>query len=116
MAPVFNDGGGEAMTAKGKGGWTRRSASEQRTMLARYAASGQTAAAFCRREGISTASLYRWQALHAGAVVQRNEAKPAEHAAGFVDLGGLGMPVSSAPRLEVRLDLGDGLVLHLVRG
>ncbi len=104
------------MTAKGKGGWIRRSAREQRTMLARYAASGQTAAVFCRGEGISTASLYRWQALHAGPIVQRNEAKPAERAARFVDLGALRMPGSSGRRLEVKLDLGDGLVLHLVRG
>ena len=104
------------MTTKGKGGWVRRSASEQRTMLRRYAASGQSAAAFCRREGISTASLYRWQALHGAALVQRNEVSPAERAAGFVDLGALSMPMPSAGRLEVKLDLGEGLVLHLVRG
>jgi hypothetical protein len=104
------------MVAKSKGGWIQRGASEQRTMLARYAGSGQTAAAFCQREGISTASLYRWQALHGAAVVQRSEVEPAERAAGFVDLGALRNPVPSGRRLEVTLDLGEGVVLHLVRG
>jgi hypothetical protein len=36
----------------------------------------------------------------------------------FVDAGPLGLPRAQplSKRLDVRLDLGDGLVLHLVRG
>jgi transposase-like protein len=103
------------MAAKGKGEWVRRSASEQRTMLARYAASGQTVAAFCRREGISTASLYRWQALHGKSGEEHADAR-GERAPAFVDLGALSLPAPGGRRLEVKLDLGEGLVLHLVRG
>lgn len=103
------------MTAKGKGEWVRRGAREQRMMLARYAASGQTVAAFCRGEGISTASLYRWQALHGKSGEQHAQAG-AQRTAGFVDLGALGLPGRDGRRLEVKLDLGEGVVLHLVRG
>jgi len=35
-------------------------------------------------------------------------------APGFIDLGALGAP--AAQRWEVRLDLGGGIILHLVRG
>jgi hypothetical protein len=34
----------------------------------------------------------------------------------FVDLGTLGSPPPAGGRLEIRLDLGGGLVLSLVRG
>jgi hypothetical protein len=101
------------MATKGKGGRVRRSASEQRTMLARYAASGQTAAVFCRGERISTASLYRWRGLHGKSGEQQAQA---QRTAGFVDLGALGLPARDGRRLEVKLDLGEGVVLHLVRG
>jgi len=35
---------------------------------------------------------------------------------GFVDLGALGARTRAGGRLDLRLDLGDGLVLTLVRG
>jgi len=101
------------MTAKGK--WVRRSADEQRAMVAKFVASGLGAAAFCRREAISTASLYRWQGLRG----KSSEARPHradEQSPAFVDLGALRLPVPSIRRVEVKLELGDGLVLHLVRG
>jgi hypothetical protein len=33
----------------------------------------------------------------------------------FVDLGTLNSVSSSRPRIDLKLDLGDGLILHLVR-
>ncbi len=37
-------------------------------------------------------------------------------AAPFVDLGAIATAPSAPSRLELRLDLGGGLTLHLVRG
>jgi hypothetical protein len=85
-------------------------------MLERFEASGLTAVAFCEREGISSKSLYRWRSLLARSPEQtmvRQAVGAAHTAAGFVDLGTLGRESS---RVEVRLDLGGGVVLHLSRG
>jgi hypothetical protein len=95
----------------------RRSREQWQTMLSGFARSGLSAEAYCRREGISSASFYRWRTVlgNSGAphrpVMVRN-APPA-----FVDAGPLGLPrVQPLSRhLDLRLDLGDGLVLHLVR-
>lgn len=105
------------MEAKGK--WVRRSASEQRAMLAKFAASGLAAAGFCRREAISVASLRRWRSLHGdGGLADCVPGTPGrrEPPSAFVDLGALSLPATGARRLELTLDLGEGLVLHLVRG
>ena len=93
----------------------RRSAKAWRRMLARFEASGLTAVAFCEREGISSKSFYRWR-LRLGSVDQSlvaNAAGARNTAGGFIDLGALA-PASS--RMEVRLDLGGGMQLHLLRG
>lgn len=95
----------------------RRSVEGWRALLAQYAASGQTVTAFCRSESISSASFYRWRSL-LGATADAGEAPVASTLAlaptGFVDLGPLATPASSAS-FELHLDLGDGLMLHLVR-
>jgi hypothetical protein len=80
--------------------------------LAKFDASGLGVEAFCRREGISAASLYRWRGL-LSAIGDDHETEVVSKTAAFVDLG----TVSSAPapRFDLKLDLGDGLVLHLVR-
>lgn len=94
----------------------RRGADGWREVLERFAQSGLTARAFCDREGISTASFYRWRSLLKGSQQTPRSQKPpmvADPAAGFVDLGALS---PSGPRFEVRLDLGGGVLLHLVRG
>ena len=93
----------------------RRSAKAWRRMLARFEESGLTAVAFCEREGISGKSFYRWR-LRLGGVDQSlvaNAAEARKAAGGFIDLGALG-PGSS--RMELRLDLGGGMQLHLLRG
>lgn len=94
----------------------RRGADGWREVLERFAQSGLTARTFCDREGISTASFYRWRSLLKGSPQRPRSQKPsmvADPAAGFVDLGALS---TSGSRFEVRLDLGGGVLLHLVRG
>ncbi len=94
---------------KGKG--SRRSRHEWQSLLAKLDGSGLGVDAFCRREGISAASLYRWRTLFRdGGEVAAGNKVPA-----FVDLGTLNSASLSRSRIELKLDLGDGLVLHLVR-
>jgi transposase-like protein len=90
---------------------------EWRQRLARFAACGQPIKPFCKAELVSEATFYRWRK-------QLAETGGATPAVGFVDVG----VMSSAPEaqsmtqdqlasaaLEVRLDLGHGVVLHIVR-
>lgn len=96
-----------AIARKGKG--SRRSRQEWRSLLAKFDDSGVGVEAFCRREAISAASLYRWRGL----LGADGETSVVSRAAGFVDLGTLNS--AAAPRIDLKLDLGGGLVLHLVR-
>jgi hypothetical protein len=85
--------------------------------MSRFAESGLGVEAFCRRESISTSSFYRWQSVLDDAspreVVPRVAANVPNKASTFVDLG----PLRSAHApLELHLDLGGGVLLHLVRG
>lgn len=96
---------------KGKG--LRRSRQEWRSLLAKFDGSGLGVEAFCRREAISAASLYRWRGL-LSAVGDDGETAVSSRTPGFVDLGSL-RSTAPAPRIDLKLDLGDGLVLHLVR-
>lgn len=88
-----------------------------RDLLTRFADSGLTTQAFCRREAVSSASFYRWRTL-LGTAPGRDvaRAQPATiRPKAFVDLGTLGASVQRE-RVELRLDLGGGLTLQLVRG
>lgn len=102
------------MTESNKRKGVRRNEHEWRSLLARFGSSGLGVEAFCRREAISAASFYRWRQLlreaHSG-----GEETPRDTAVGFLDLGMLGSG-SSGRRLDLKLDLGGGLTLHLVRG
>lgn len=94
----------------GEAGW--------RLLLAQFSASGLTISAFCRQQGVCLASFRRWRGRlgSAGAcAVARSTRQPAPAATEFVDLGAIGGE-SSRGRFALRLDLGDGLVLHLARG
>jgi len=101
------------MTESGR---QRRSARAWGEIVKQQKASGLSVQAFCRREGISAWTLYGWRSrLRAGRPRQtESQAGPAREAASFIDLGALRAP--GAQRWEIRLDLGDGIVLHLVRG
>lgn len=97
----------------------RRDANAWREVLGSFAGSGLSVPAFCAREAISEGSFYRWRSiLQRGGTAQKRRAvvmakqTPSE-ATPFVDLGTL-QPGSS--RVELRLDLGGGVLLQLVRG
>lgn len=98
----------------------RLSASAWRGLLARFASSGLTVQAFCRREAVSTTSFYRWRSVLEAAPAGEEPVRKVSTAAvasdtpEFVDLGTL-RPTRSS-RCELRLDLGGGVALHLVRG
>jgi transposase-like protein len=99
----------------------RRDSSTWREIVDRQVQSGSTVAEFCQREGLSVASFYGWRSklrqksdAGSGSVAVTEKPGRAEtHASGFIDLGALGM---RGPRVEVRLELGGGVALHLVRG
>ena len=90
---------------------------EWRQRLARFAANNQAVKSFCQAESVSEATFYRWR---------KQLASPcgAAPSTGFIDVGV--MPTAPAvpsmtqcepvdATLEVRLDLGHGLVLQIVR-
>lgn len=78
--------------------WQQRLAAQQQ--------SGQSIATFCEQQGISRASFYQWRKK-----LLSPSAEP--EAPNFIDLGLLRNP---GERLEIRLDLGHGLILQVVRG
>lgn len=106
-----------------------------RDRLARYTRSEQTVGAFCRGEAVSVATFYAWRTrLRTGevTVTQAQRTAPAP----FIDLGSVrsraaNTSVSShanasgyAPHvapphtrsaIDIRLELGDGVVLHIAR-
>jgi transposase-like protein len=106
-----------AEATKSGGRQQRRSAEEWQAIFEQRAASGLSIAAFCQREGIAKSSYERWRtqlahaARDAGGVVPRS-------ATGFVDAGPLGLRTTVEPRerLDLTLELGHGIVLHVVRG
>ncbi len=95
---------------RGESGWGE--------VLGRFAGSGMSVEEFCRREGIAAGSFYRWRKVLTvpcgSGKAEPAAALPVPHSRpGFVDLGSVGM---SGSRVEVQLELGDGIRLRLVRG
>lgn len=103
--------------------------SQWRNHLARQAKSGQSVAAFCRAESLSKGSFYAWRARLAavGSNLALIAAPPATPAA-FIDLGVVnstdtnhGTPRADrkqsahAASVEVRIELGGGMVLTIAR-
>jgi putative transposase len=99
----------KVMQVRGAGGW--------RELVARQASSGLSVPAFCRREGLNAWTFYGWRSRLRARVADRkpsgSRAAVEESRAGFIDLGALG---GASSRCEIRLDLGGGLVLQVVRG
>ena len=89
----------------------RRSREQWQALLTRFGSAGLSVVAFCAGESISEASFYRWRDRLASSGAGHEVAQEA----GFVDLGAMASGVREA-RLELRLELGGGVVLHLVRG
>ena len=92
----------------------RRSEATWRQLFSRQEASGTTATEFCRREGINKNVFHRWRTalLATGARSAVNSVPTPAQPASFIDLGALSAPSS---RWEVRLDLGNGVVLSVAR-
>lgn len=86
-------------------------------LIARQVDSGLSAREFCEREGVNLWTLYGWRSrLRTGSEERRAPAKQGstpQPPAQFIELGGVKGTIS---RWEIRLELGDGIALHLVRG
>ena len=95
---------------------TRRSAVVWQQLFARQSRSGLSVAEFCAREGINASLFWRWRSTLKDAGEGQRVADPAQPAAQvavpFIDLGELR---SSGARVEVRLELGAGIVLSIAR-
>lgn len=91
--------------------WRRRSRREWEEILDRFEASGLTLRRFCESEGLSHSTFERWRSQ----LLRERSGGPGH--AGFVDAGLIGTrEATRSGRLELTLELGGGLVLHLVRG
>ena len=103
-------------------GIKRRHLDEQtwREVLSRFEDSGMSVLAFCKREGVSPNSFRRWRShLVPTPSIQaapQGDVQAAQSAGGFIELGSYGAAGAPAGRLDLKLDLGGGLSLHLVRG
>ncbi|MDH5625346.1 MAG: helix-turn-helix domain-containing protein [Nitrospira sp.] len=99
-----------------------------RERVARQAASGKTIAVFCREEGIGQSTLSYWR-KRLGVVGGAAVAKRFAMSAPFLDAGPVSVvkspphglfaqgdaPNRSAARIELRLDLGEGMTLYIAR-
>ena len=89
-------------------------------LLNRFRCGGESVTGFCRREGVSANSFRRWRerlTAKAPGVPKPMSAAVAQADAGFVELGSIGVTAAApATRLELTLDLGGGVTLHVVRG
>lgn len=94
----------------------RRDRSEWQSLLSGFEQSALSVEAYCRRESISAASFYRWRGMLGGKPPGRSDVTVRDTALAFVDIGSLNASPVRRPRLDLKLDLGEGLVLHLVRG
>jgi hypothetical protein len=102
-------------------GIKRRHLGEQawRELLGRFEGAGMMVGEFRRREAVSKSSFQRWRSLLTTTRAQltgEHDDRPLESAASqFVDLGALRGTVSDTGRLQIKLDLGGGIVLQLTR-
>jgi len=101
---------------------------EWRDRLTRYSMSGQTVEAFCQSESVSRGSLYHWQARlrKRGFVISKPRVRR-QTAAAFIDVGAIAktnlvahpatpvIDIEKEGRFDIKLELGGGVVLHLMR-
>lgn len=97
----------------------RRGEASCRELVARQVDSGLSVQEFCRREGFNVGTFYGWRSRLRARPTQAAESStksvvPEAPAKGFIDLGALNG--AGASRCEIRLDLGAGVVLQVVRG
>lgn len=102
---------------------TRRHLGAQawREVFRRFDGSGESVVGFCKREGLNTSSFHRWRRRLATPTAAASTAQEPRQAARqsavakFIEMGSMGVANEPAARLELRLELGAGLVLQLVR-
>lgn len=103
---------------------TRRHLDAQawREVFRRFDSSGESVLGFCRREGLNSSSFHRWRRRVATTTAtvstpqeSREPTRPSAKAS-FIEMGAIGATIEAAPRLEIRLELGAGMVLQVVRG
>ena len=112
-----------------KGGGRPAVETRWRAVMSRFAGAGVSVSAFCRGESIPTQTFYYWRArlrpAQSAGVASKRAIRPSPSAPprGFVDLGVLSSidPLASLASvepgaLEIRLDLGAGVVLQIRRG
>ena len=93
-----------------------RGADERRRLVEEFLSSGCGPGEFCQSRGLSKESLNRWRRECVTAEEVPATAAPVRSAS-FVELGSIAHTSGRASgRLDLRLDLGGGVVLHLVRG
>ena len=94
-------------------------AAQWRQRIKDQAGSGQSVAAFCRARGIAQATFYWWKARlgKARSVVSARSVSEVP----FIDLGSVNDMTSAVPAslaasgMDIRLDLGGGVVLTITR-
>ena len=93
----------------------KRSEATWREIFSRHVSSGLSVLEFCRAEGLNPGVFRRWRsALNDG--IQAEQSKvctKAKVGAPFIDIGAVG---AGSSRMEVRLELGGGVVLTVARG
>ena len=94
-------------------------------VMAQFGQSGLSVPRYCKQMGMSQSNFYRQRSLLSGnkpAAAKRKSARVNRH--GFVDLGALGdgaeMPtkvdsLAISERINVRVELGGGVVLQITR-
>ena len=106
-----------------KPGQTRRRLNEQawKVLMKRFDGAAMTVQEFCAREGLSPSSFRLWRsrlgaALRPVSSAVSTSATGATSKSPFVDLGLLGASaVREHTALDLRIELGGGISLHLVR-
>jgi transposase-like protein len=114
--------------ADGRGGTLR---AQWRARLRRFARDGRSVAQFCAAEGVSAWSFYNWRrklgdeiGIGTPQAAAANAQVPALQASGFIDAGvaclrgeqGSGpLQRVETTGLELRIDLGGGVLLQIVR-
>ena len=104
---------------------------EWRDRIARQASSGKNVAAFCRSEGVTESSFYGWRSrLGLNNTNDEHKDTAVKIPLPFIDLGPVKQAANThsipplnnkdheqrqAPLLEMRLELGNGIVLHMTR-
>lgn len=93
----------------------KRSEATWRELFARQDSSGMSVPEFCRAENINPGVFRRWRSILNGGIAGKKAVSQTAPKAvtPFIDIGAVN---AAASRMEVRLELGGGVVLTVARG